>query len=288
MNVQSRDAAKLEFDYSLAEPRSCWPTTTQRLLLQACLGGPALAREAFRAWRGRVNVFKLDEGSNRLMALLCRNLERAGVRAPEHEILKGNWRYHWYINKGRMREFAAVQALLVKAGIPAVALKGVPLAAFYYEDLGARPMTDFDLLVRREHGAAAVECLLAAGYQLNFPFKPDHLVHHNGRTFFKKGATDIDLHWRVLHDIKNPWSDDEFLAGAKTRVFEGTPIRFLRAEDQVIHLCSHGMRHNVVAPLRWLADVAVVMRREGDRMDLDYLWDAARRREHIRRAIPRG
>lgn len=281
MNVRHRDTFRLGFDESAAVARSCWPTTTQRLLLQACLGGPELARAAFKAWHARVDVFKLDHGSNRLMALLYRNLERAGVKAPEQEILKGNWRYHWYINKGRLREFAAVQALLAKAGIPVVAMKGVPLAAFYYEDLGARPMADFDLLVRREHGAAAVQVLEAAGYRLNFPFKPEHLEHHNGRTFFKQGATEIDLHWRVLHDIKNPWSDDEFLAGATSRVFEGTPIRFLRAEDQVIHLCSHGMRHAPISPLRWLADVAVVMRREGDRMDMDYLWDAARRRELV-------
>src|SRR5690606_39358610 len=47
--------------------------------------------------------------SNRLMALLYRNLERAGVRSPEHDVLKGNWRYHWYLNRRRLRDFAALQ-----------------------------------------------------------------------------------------------------------------------------------------------------------------------------------
>ncbi|MBC8040473.1 MAG: nucleotidyltransferase family protein, partial [Opitutaceae bacterium] len=281
MNVQHRDTPRLGYDDGHALPRSCWPTTTQRLLLQACLGGPELTRNAFRAWHARVDVFKLDHGSNRLMALLYRNLERAGVRAPEHDVLKGNWRYHWYLNKSRMREFAKLQEKLAAVGVPVVAMKGIPLVAFYYEDIGVRPMADIDVLVRRSDAKAAVECMLEDGYRLNFPFKDEHIATKNGRTFVKQGATEVDMHWCVLHDFNIAWSDEALWSGSQTRAFDGMTLRFLRAEDQILHLCSHGMRYNVVAPLRWLADVAMVLRREGHRLDLDYLLREAGRREMI-------
>ncbi|HSI08091.1 MAG TPA: nucleotidyltransferase family protein [Rariglobus sp.] len=228
-----------------------------------------------------MNVFKLDHGSNRLMALLYRNLERAGVRAPEHEVLKGNWRYHWYQNKSRLREFSKLQAMLAATGIPVVAMKGIPLAAFYYEDIGVRPMADVDLLVRRSDAKAAVECLLSYGYLLTLPFKEEQVATKGGRTFFKEGATEVDLHWSVLHDFNVAWSDEALWAGTQTRTFDGMTVRFLRIEDQILHLCSHGMRYDVVSPLRWLADVAMVLRREGHRLDMDYLLGEAGRREMV-------
>lgn len=278
MKVLHRDATKLGFDYELPPPRSCWPTLTQRLLLQACVGGPELAAAAFAAWHARVDVFRLDLGSNRLMALLYRNLERAGVRAPEHDVLKGNWRYHWYQNKTRMRELAGLQADFAAAGIPVAAMKGVPLMAFYYADLGVRPIADFDLLVPRAQAREAAEWLVARGYhsargRLDYLFKIG-----NGGEFVKDGATVLDLHWGVLHDCRAGWSEDEFWAGVRTRRFEGMDLTMLRPEDQILHLCEHGMRWSPLPPLRWLADVAVVVRGEGHRLDTDYLRDAAERR----------
>jgi hypothetical protein len=280
MKVQSRAMHQLGFDQSAALPRTCWPTVTQRLLLQACLGGPELARTAFTEWHARVDIFKLDHGSNRLMALLYRNLERAGVRAPEHEILKGNWRYHWYVNKTRVRDFAVVQSQMAAAGIPVVALKGLPLAAFFYEDLGVRPMGDIDVLVPRDCVHAAIACLLAQGFR-PYAALDERMFEGPGMGFSNQVTSNVDLHWRVLHDSVADWSDEAFLAGSESRDFDGVTIRSLRAEDQIIHLCAHGMTYSPLPPLRWLADVATVIRRRGDALDTDYLLREAARRELI-------
>lgn len=279
MKVLHRDTFRLGFDDELPPPRSCWPTATQRLLLQACLGGPELAAGAFAAWHARVDVLRLDHGSNRLMALLYRNLGRAGVRAPEHELLKGNWRYHWYINKTRLRELAGVQTTLAAEGVPVIALKGASLAAFYYADLGVRPMADLDLMVPLAQARVAAESLLAQGYRSVWgPLEP-LLARGPGGEFAKEGASVIDLHWSVLHDCRAPWSDEAFWAGSRTRKFEGMKLRVLRPEDQILHLCAHGMHWSQISPMRWLADVAVMVRAEGHRLDLDYLCEAAARRK---------
>ncbi len=212
------------------------------------------------------------------MALLYRNLERAGVRSAEHDILKGNWRYHWYRNKMRLRDFAALQAGMVKAGIPVVGLKGLPLATFYYADLGVRPMADIDILVPRSLARQAVEFLLAQGYRSVWGDLEHMITKGPGGEFVKEGTSVVDLHWSVLHDCRAPWSDEGFWAGQRTRTFEGVPLSMLRPEDQILHLCAHGMRWCVVPPLRWLADVAVLVRAEGHRIDVNYLVEAAERR----------
>ncbi len=215
------------------------------------------------------------------MALLYRNLERAGVRAPEHDVLKGNWRYHWYLNKSRLKEFAQLQAQLVERGIPVVTLKGIPLAAFYYEDVGVRPMGDFDVMVPRRQAREAVDYLLSKGYRPKWGYSDDRIFKANGTGFIKDGVTELDLHWGVLHECREAWSDDAFWSGMQTRVFDGLSLCFLRTEDQILHLCAHGMRYAEISPLRWLADVTVVLRREGHCLDMDYLLREAGRREML-------
>ncbi len=288
MNVQAREAPRLGYDPKLPPPVSCWPTKEQTLLLKACLAGPELARKAFADWHGRVNIFKLDHGSNRLMALLYRNLERAGVRAPEHEVLKGNWRYHWYLNKTRWREFGELGKQFEAAGLPMLALKGVSLAPFVYQDLGTRPMADFDLLVPKARAREAADFLRGAGYRTVTKNIEQKFAEANGVEFYRDGSSCVDLHWHVLHDALVDWSDEEFWARSETRVFEGVEARTLGPEDHFLHACAHGMRYNPVPPLRWLADATLLLEREGARMDVDYLMRAAERRrlaDPVRRTL---
>ncbi|AWB33061.1 nucleotidyltransferase family protein [Orrella marina] len=40
-----------------------------------------------------------------------------------------------------------------------------------------------------------------------------------------------------------------------------------RAADLLLHVIVHGLRTNVVAPLRWAADAAMVLQHDGDAID---------------------
>jgi hypothetical protein len=270
--------ARLHYNPDLPPPASCWPDETQRLLLQACLCEKDKAASAFQEWDSRVDVLKLDHGSNRLMALLFRNLEKQGIRSPDHERLKGNWRYYWYQNKLLLGEFLDITSKMEADGIPLIALKGIPLALFYYRDMGARPMSDFDILVPSVKITQAITFLKDRGYEPKFGHLEQRIPYTNGCGFTKKGSTEIDLHWHVLHDCFYQWSDDSFWEGARIEKGEGISLSTLCAEDHFLHACAHGMRYNKIPPLRWLVDAWMILKEAGNRMDFDRLIQQAERR----------
>jgi hypothetical protein len=283
-SLHLREASRIAYESDWPAPASCWPNETQSLLLKACLCGQKAAEAAFREWNGRVDVLKLDHGSNRLMALLFRNLDKHGIRGPDHERLKGNWRYHWYQNKMLVKNFRELYGNLEKAGIPSAALKGMPLILFYYPDIALRPMEDFDLLVQRQDVARTITFLTGQGYM---PKREDLVLEtlektieeSNGCGFIKEGTADVDLHWHVLHDCFYPWSDEAFWKKAGLLDSEGLSVRTLSPEDHLIHACAHGMRYNLVPPLRWIVDTFMILQKCGDRMDFNYLKWAAEERE---------
>jgi len=108
----------------------------------------AAAQPAWQAWRAAVDPQQLDIGSHRLLPLLYHNLRALGVADPSLPYYKAVYRQTWYKNNTLFYQMAAVLTALQAAGLDTLVLKGTPLAIQYYQDIGLRPMGDFDLLVR--------------------------------------------------------------------------------------------------------------------------------------------
>jgi hypothetical protein len=77
----------------------------------------------------------------------------------------------------------------------------------------------------------------------------------------------VDLHWRLLRTDPRPHPDDEFWADARELVVGGEPSRILSPADQLLHTAEHGVRHDPIPPLRWLADAATIVRVAGPALD---------------------
>src|SRR5690606_3745695 len=140
-----------------------------------------------------------------------------------------------------------------------------------------------DLLVRRQDVRRAIDHLTSRGYEpkrydLDFGSLEETINRSNGCGFLKKGAADIDLHWHVLHDCLEDWSDEAFWDRSALRDRQGLGVRMLCPEDTLLHICAHGMKYNELPPLRWLVDAAMVLRSSGDTLDVDHLHRAAERR----------
>src|SRR5947208_1037833 len=69
-------------DVSTSPLQSCWPTAQQELLLRAVLAKGEQALTAWQEWKADIDIENLDEGSTRLLPLLCRNLKNEGVNDP--------------------------------------------------------------------------------------------------------------------------------------------------------------------------------------------------------------
>ena len=145
---------------------SCWPTPAQILLLQAALFEGDSARRAFEAWRPNLSS-TLDPGSKRLLSLLDRNL-RAHRLAPDvpRPLAEAHQRAERE-NAALVNAVSTVLEAFSDRSIPAIVLKGMPLALAYYPTLACRPMDDCDLMVRQPKVLEARDVLLGLGWRLD-------------------------------------------------------------------------------------------------------------------------
>jgi hypothetical protein len=249
--------------------RAVWlPTPEQELLLRAALLDGDEAGAAWARWQ-EVNGGDehLDMGSFRLLPLVYLNLARQGGDHPWLARLKGLYRRAWFLNQELFLQASAVVGRLEAAGIPTLLLKGAGLALAHYPAPGARPMDDVDIAVPIEHADRAIAELRAAGLRTTHEPKPDLVSLGHAETFLDHADRVLDLHWDLLR-----WagSDAPIWEAAVPVDLRGVATRAPSATDQVLLVTAHGAYWNMVHPMRWVADLHVVLRSEID-------WDRLER-----------
>ncbi len=177
--------------------------------------------------------------------------------------LQSSHRNHTLRNLKIYRELVTVARLLDAGNISSIALKGAFLARFAYPAPGLRPMRDLDLLLRPEQAVKAFELLKAHGYRPLFDGVPEAYFADRIHLPPLVGASGIsvELHHRLTapdsHRAHSTDFEDELWARCISKTVGGTNVRFLCAEDMLLHLCIHAtLDHQLdLGPLA-LADVA--------------------------------
>lgn len=270
--------------------RSCLPDERQHRLLTVCLAlSPEDALAAWERWIGEVDVETLDPASNRLLALAYQRLAALDVKHREMARLGGVLRHAWANNLTQRHRLEPVLRLFDAHRLPHLLLKGAPLAFSVYPNPGARPMDDVDLLVPLADAREATRLLLEAGGQLlqnpvpprgPRPEDPDPLLFKHGLAIGTAQQLNLDLHWFALADCCAPGIDDGFWARrrplpALAGAWQPAP------EDNVLHLCVHGLRAGPISSVRWIADVVLALRAAGPDFDWRLLLAEARRRRLV-------
>lgn len=157
-------------------------------------------------------------------------------------------------------------------GVPAIPVKGLVVAQQLYGDIAARPCADLDVLVPTADLPRAREVLRSVGFVQRSVPRYKALVHQFHDPAWGRGSgpdhVRLELHWAL-------WADSERrlgTAGLWDRSVPGSllgrPIRTLSIEDTLLHLAIHRTRSAL--RLRWVADVAELLRRHAATLD----WDA--------------
>lgn len=211
-------------------------------------------------------------------------VERSGVdlvpvevrRALERQVLEVR-----SVNVLLLDRLQKVAAILEAAGVEFLALKGPALLGLLYRDLGERPMTDLDLLVRRGDLARALEALEAAG--LDVPKGGERRFwersyHHIALGMGRGMPVSVEVHWdlelreRYPIPLERVWSEAaEFSVG-------GRRLRTLGRTDLYLFGSIHLARHFHIPRLVWVVD----LRRMAREWPLD--WEEIRRRSGAYRA----
>jgi hypothetical protein len=258
-----------------ARPLYLWPDEAQTLLLKAALWDGEEALEAFRQWRGRFDLAgPVDGGTYRLLPLLHANMVRLGCDDPIMGVLKGVRRHAWCKVQERLQGAAQAVEFLGARGIPTIVSKGIPLALEYYDDRSLRPMSDVDIYVPFSQARPALSLLKEAGWQMVDARWEDPVVVEAHETALRREKMDLDFHWHLFHHVierEALEADRRIWAAAVPMTVAGARTLRPSATDLLLHVALHGLKYNPMSPIRWIADVTMIVRKDGDRID----WEGA-------------
>lgn len=232
------------------------------------------ALAAWDSWRAISSLEDVTAAEVPVLAAAYRRLRRLGAEDPMLSIARGIYRRTWYLNQLGLRRAATVVAELRAAGIEVLVMKGAALALLYHRDLGARPMQDLDLLVGPDRLAGAVETLAASGWQalstqgmVNGPLRyATHVEDEN--------ENEVDLHaYALLQSV----DDSDLWETRVPLLLIDTPTHALAPAEQLIHVCTHGMRWDGLM-IRWAIDAMTILRAAGDQLDWARLVERSRAR----------
>jgi hypothetical protein len=195
----------------------------------------------------------------------------------------------YYLNSAKnaliFEELRKVLKAFKESGLPAIVLKGAALASTVYENLALRPMTDVDLLVKKEDLLLADERLKLLGYMPSdrsandMNFSSSYLTSLDYRNSFQNSPS-FHIHWHFvnstvpnesyIHHVKmeNIWRDTEKadIAGVETLV--------MAPHHLIIHLSEHALRVSHSAnKLCFFCDVNEAVHFYGSKLDWNKLVD---------------
>ncbi len=201
---------------------------------------------------------------------------------PEHALncLQGVYYAHSRYNTLIYEEFTLAASVLKKEGICFVPLKGIFLAQNLYGNIALRPMTDIDLLVKKNDVNNCIRVLEVLGYkiilgqgrELTNPYAYSiTLIKEKGGEL---GGFSIDLHWHILN---SSWMMGLFagkiapaVIWAETQpiTIDGIDTSALSSEHLVINLCLNVFNQGF-SRLIMLSDIAIALEKYGNKDFLD-------------------
>jgi hypothetical protein len=241
-----------------------WPPEPRHLhLLTAALCDADTACDAWHRWRAVTTIGQADPLESRLMAVVAGRLAPAAVDDTELAHLRGQRRYVWALNALRAGRSAAVADVLALQGIESCFFKGLGLLGAY-GDSTVRTMHDADLIVPFAQRHEAIDVLHAAGFEAAYG-EPIGSVHGfadllPGYGMRRADGTEIDLHWRPLHELRPEPHRDEPLFRARRRIeLSGAAVNVVSPSHHAVLVVGHALRWGSGAQLIGLVDLCQLL-----------------------------
>jgi hypothetical protein len=171
-----------------------------------------------------------------------------------------------------------VLAAFGRAGVAVIPVKGVVLAETIYGGLGLRSLGDLDVLVRPADLPAARAALkeLHFAQEADPGFENAHHPFHDPPYYRPASGGDIclELHRGLWAARFFRLEADALWARSRITRLHGAEARVLSPEDTLLHLAIH--RSRSALRLRFVCDIAELLRRHGEAFDWDYVLAQAR------------
>ncbi len=254
----------------LKYPKS-FPNRAETEFLKLVLSDDAAFPARFERWSREIVLDDVDYATQRLLPLVYLRLTALGLTdVPIFGRLRGIYKLAWVQNQRLLYALDQVAAKFESLGIRMLMLKGVPLLALAYRDVGARFLGDADILIDRRDIKKALSAMTSDQWELHSDFFPnaDYFTNESlalitkEASFCNKQDIEIDIHWR-LFDVSGNDDDvpfDQWWADSLPFEFKGRTYRTLSPEDMLLHVIVHGSPNNPQRTLRWVADAVTIIR----------------------------
>lgn len=260
-----------------------WPPPLRFLVGLLGEAPPALAPPLDVAqWR---DFARLVIERHRVAPPVLAALERTGIAPPDEifRLLHAEARRNALEALAQKAETARLLPALAEHGCRPMLLKGWPLAEELTGSVTGRHTKDLDLYIRAGELRACCEALAGLGYevvsehQARLPLIADPVLRSecNDIEFRGPGWRQVEVHWRSSHFRGWPDLRDICGEGRDWRLGDtGLSVRVPTVAGNLVYLALHGQQHAWLR-LKWLHDIALIGRREGDAALREAL-DAAR------------
>ncbi len=190
----------------------------------------------------------------------------AAIPSAAEQALTQVRKRHTILNLARAAELLQVLEAFRTENIAAMPFKGVALSAQLYGDYTLRAAGDLDLLIRWNDLQKATKIILARGYRLTTPLRPDgRPVAEDFFEYQFERPSDgmfLELRWKMdfvhpcyHHSIGLEWIGSH----CHTVRLAGGEVSAPDAETTLLLLCMHGSKHRW-SRLNWVCDVAQLLR----------------------------
>ena len=164
-----------------------------------------------------------------------------------------------------------------------ITFKGIILAELIYNDLGLRPMRDWDILLRPEDFHKA-DCILEKNFNYLKRFKLNcssaiSINHYRNSILYNNICSypkHIHLYWHLINLL--PYNDAILTKINMDKIWQNSTIvnlgdikvRVFSLEHHLIYLCLHALNHGY-KPLLLLCDINEIIKKNIDRIDWEIL-----------------
>ena len=157
-------------------------------------------------------------------------------------------------------------SILEKAGIPAVAMRGLTLAHGVYGNPGMRPMEDIDVLVSPSRRSDLLAVLKKNGHEPEKLLRSQDVFQINGFCF--------EVHYYLLtaKRYRRRIDTDAFILSRRPVETNDGLFYGLSDENELIGLVTHAFIHHDLAVPKQLVDIALYMRKDNLDWEFVYRW----------------
>lgn len=186
-------------------------------------------------------------------------------------------------NLQKLKQFQSVNQAFEKEGIRLAALKGLALLTQLYEHLPVRPMVDMDILIGEEDYEKGTGTLEGIGYKkellgLKESYWRKEQCH---LTFVKHGegktGNILEAHWSLDFKRNGRQALGESWQRTNNIGTEFGRMAVLSPEDTLFSLALHQRRFGKAFCLKYVLDIAFLLKKYAGNFDWDYFLSACRR-----------